>query len=407
MAADRPPIPVSDALFERIVTMRRQLHRFPELSWQEHRTSGLVRDALAELGIMTRSVARTGVIADLPGAAGMPVIALRADMDALPVTEETTLPYASERAGVMHACGHDGHTSALLGAAMLLAAETALPAPVRLLFQPAEEVGEGAAALIAEGALEGVALAVAGHLDVGFPTGTIVVPDGTVNASTDEFSIEIVGPGGHAARPHESIDPIVAASHVVSSLQTVVSRRVPPDREAVVTIGRFQAGTAVNVLASSVLLEGTLRSRDADTRALLRTVVPDVARATAAAHGATASVTLRDGTPPVVNDPGATRLAREAAADVVGRSQLVTTPLSNMGGEDFGFYGERARAVFVRFGARPSSSGAVPAPTHSGRFAFDERALAVAAAFLHRVALVAGRALGAGDDDVTPTQRQA
>jgi hippurate hydrolase len=370
------------------------MHQCPERSWEEHRTAELVRDALADLGIKTRTVAGTGLVADLPGPDGMPVVALRADMDALPVQEETGLPYASDRPGLMHACGHDGHTSALVGAAALLARESALPAPVRLVFQPAEEIGEGAAALIAAGALDGVAFVFAGHVDVGFTTGTIVAADGTVNASTDEFTIEISGPGGHAARPHESVDTIVVASHVVSSLQTVVSRRVPPDRDAVITIGRFHAGTAVNVLASSAVLEGTLRARDAETRALLRTAVHEVATATATAHGAVATVALHDGTPPVVNHPAATALARAAAAQVVGVEHVVRTPLTNMGGEDFGFYGERAPGAFVRFGARPS--GAAPAPAHSGRFEFDEQALAVAAAFLHRVALETGHALRTG-----------
>ncbi len=407
MTANRPPIPVSAALVERIVHLRRRLHRVPELSWEEHRTVGAVQDALTDLRIKTRPVAGTGLLADLPGAVDSPIVALRADLDALPVTEETGLPYASERPGLMHACGHDGHTSALVGAAMLLARETTLPSPVRLLFQPAEEVGEGAAALIAEGALDGVALVFGGHLDVTFPTGTVVVPDGTVNASTDEFTINITGPGGHGARPHESVDPIVAASHVVTSLQTVVSRRVPPDRGAVVTIGRFHAGTAVNVLASSAVLEGTLRARDPETRALLRSVVPDVARATAAAHGATATVALRDGTPPVVNHPDATTLARQAAAAVVGAEHVVTTPLPNMGGEDFGFYGERVPTAFVRFGARPSSADVVPAPAHSGRFEFDEWALAVAAAFLYRVALVGGRRLASQAGHVPPPTDRA
>jgi len=400
VGVDRPCPTVSDALFEHIVGLRRRMHRFPERSWEEHRTAGLVREALADLGIKTRVVAGTGLVADLPGPGGVPIVALRADLDALPVQEETGLPYASDRPGMMHACGHDGHTSALVGAAALLAREAALPAPVRLVFQPAEEIGEGAAALIAAGALDGVAFVFAGHVDVGFPTGTIVVADGTVNASTDEFTIEISGPGGHAARPHESIDTIIVASHIVSSLQTVVSRRVPPDRSAVITIGRFHAGTAVNVLASSAVLEGTLRARDAETRALLRAAVREVATATAAAHGAAATVALHDGTPPVINHPAATTLARAAAVHVVGAEHVVNTPLANMGGEDFGFYGERAPAAFVRFGARPL--GTAFAPAHSGRFEFDEQVLAVAAAFLHRVALAAGHTLRTGSaGDVT------
>jgi len=383
--------PVDNELFERIVALRRDLHRHPELAWNETRTATKVCETLDALGIPYRSgVAGTGVVADLEGAARGAPVALRADMDALPITEETALEYASDTDGAMHACGHDGHTAMLLGAAELLKRDGELPCPVRLIFQPAEETGTGAPAMMEEGALDDVRLVFGGHLDAAYDTGEIVVHQGAVNASTDEFVIELAGPGGHAARPHETVDPIVAGSLVVSALQTIVARAVEPSQAAVVSVGQFDAGTASNVIASRARLRGTLRALEPAVRVQLVDAVRQIVESTAAAQGVSAAVEIVAGTPAVLNAPQATSLARDAAALVVGPGGVKPLGRPNLGGEDFGFFLERVPGCYVRFGARPAGEGF---PAHSSKFRFDEQALALGAAYFYHVALLAGRAL--------------
>jgi len=386
-------VTVDAALFDRLVALRRDLHRHPELGWNVERTASRVERELKALGIPCRRIADAGVLAELPGAAAVrPAVALRADMDALPLQEAEQGPYASAVPGVMHACGHDGHVSALVGAAALLVSDR-LPAPVRLLFQPAEEIAEGAARLIAEGALDGVAGVFGLHLDVALGVGEIAAPEGAVNASTDEFTIRLSGPGGHAARPHETSDPVVAAAFLISELHTIVSRRVPPHEPAVVTVGRVTAGSASNTIAAEARLDGTLRATCPEIRQALREAVRRLADSTAEAHGLGGSVTMERGTPPVINRPRATDIARRAAADTVGSEWVRTEALHNMGGEDFGFYLERVEGAFVRIGARIDDG--VRRWAHSGRFDFDERAIGIAAAYFAAVARLAGRELAA------------
>jgi hippurate hydrolase len=384
--------PLPAGLQGRMVSTRRDLHRHPETGWNEARTAGRIEQRLAELGLSTRRVRGTGILAEVPGQGGGARIALRADIDALPITEETGLTFASENAGVMHACGHDGHAAMLLGAAELLTADPP-PGPVRLIFQPAEEVGTGARALIEAGALDGVAAIFGGHLDIHFPAGTIFVTPGPVAASTDLLRIRIAGRGGHAARPHETVDAVVVASHVVLALQHVVSRGIDPAEAAVVTVGRLQAGEVANAIAGSALLEGTIRAFKADVRERLLAEAERIARATAELHGAVAEVEIERGTPPVVNDERATAWARAAALEVSGPDRVAPLPGANMAGEDFSFYQERVPGCYVRYGARPSG----PAyPNHSSRFDFDESALGWGAAWLAQVARVAGRELERG-----------
>ena len=386
--------PVDNELFQRIVTLRRDLHRHPELAWNETRTAAKVCETLDALGIPYRSgVAGTGVVADLEGAAGAPPVALRADMDALPVTEETALEYASDTDGAMHACGHDGHTAMLLGAAELLQRERELPCPVRLIFQPAEETGTGAPAMMEEGALAAVQLVFGGHLDAAYDTGEIVVHQGAVNASTDEFVIELAGPGGHAARPHETVDPIVAGSLIVSALHTIVARSGEPSQAALVSVGQFDAGTASNIIASRARLRGTLRALEPAVRAQLLDAMRRIAESTAGAQGVSATVEIVAATPAVLNAPQATSLAREAAGLAVGPGGVKALRWPNLGGEDFGFFLERVPGCYVRFGARPAGEAF---PAHSSRFRFDERVLALGAAYFYHVAILAGRALAEG-----------
>ncbi len=379
---------LASPLFERLVAIRRDLHRHPELSWHEHRTAEQICRFLDELGIAyRRDVAGTGIVADLPGAGAGPRIALRADTDALPVLEETGVPFASQNLGVMHACGHDAHTTMLLGAAALLAADPELPAPVRLIFQPAEELGAGAEAMIEAGALDDVAMIFGGHVDRHFRVGSIAVTDGPVNASTDGFTIQITGRGGHAARPHETVDAVVVGSLMVMALQTIVSREMNPLSPSVVTVGRFDAGTANNVIAGQAVLEGSIRAQDPAVRAALHRSVERIARSIGQLHGAEVEFSVGQGTPPLVNPLESTAIARRAAAVAVGLERVTRMDMPSMGGEDFSFYLERIPGCYVRFGT--AREGVAQFPAHSSKFNIDEEALVVGAAFFHAVARTA------------------
>jgi hippurate hydrolase len=383
--------PVDDAVFERMVTVRRDLHRHPELAWQENRTAERIREELDSLGIAHRTICGTGVVADLPGSSDAPAVALRADIDALPIREETGLPFASEHDGLMHACGHDAHTSMLLGAAQLLAGQRALEVPVRLIFQPAEEVGCGAEKLVEAGALDGVGMIFGGHIDPRFPTGSLLLTPGTVNASTDTFHITVSGRGGHAGRPHEAIDAIVLGSQIVTALQAIVSRQVNPDDPSVISVTMFHAGTAVNAIAEQAVLSGTVRAHDEAVRAHLKDSMGRIAGSIADSHDATAVVEIEEGSPAVVNSPEMLELAREAALETVPEERVTRLPQANMGGEDFGYYLQTVPGCYIRFGARQAGREFFSA--HSSRFDVDEEALAFGAAWYHRIAQRAARAI--------------
>lgn len=393
-----------------MVAVRRHLHQHPELSWQEHATARRIARFLDELNLSYRTgVAGTGVVVDIPGTCSKRTIALRADMDALPIHEETDLDFASRHEGVMHACGHDGHTAMLLGAAALLAAEPSLPANVRLIFQPAEEAGEGASAMIEAGVVEDVDMIFGGHLDRHYETGTIAITDGAVNASSDYFTIDIHGSGGHAARPHESVDAVVVGSLMVMAIQTIVSREVNPAHPSVVTVGRFDAGTVGNVIAGRARLEGSIRAQELSVREHLHESVRRIARSVAQLHGAAVDVTIDQGTPPLINSPQMTGIARQAAAAALGSvDRVVTMPVANMGGEDFSHYLDHVRGCYVRIGSQ--IAGRQNYPAHSSKFDFDEQALAVGAAYFHAVALAAGN-VAAGNrvakNVVAPTAQNA
>lgn len=379
-------------VYDRIVSVRRWLHRYPELSGRESNTAAVIADFLQGLGVSYRAnVAGTGVVADIPGTAGVPCVVLRADIDALPIHEETGLEFASVHAGVMHACGHDGHTAMLLGAAALLAEEDNLPAPVRLIFQPEEEKGTGARAMIQAGALAGAGLIFGGHLDRHYQPGTIVVAEGAVNASSDNFTIEIIGQGAHGARPHESIDAVVVGSLMIMALQTIVSREIDPARPSVVSVGQFQAGTAPNVIAGQAKLSGTVRAQDASVRRQLLSSIRRIAESIAQLHGAKIHVTVAEGTPPLINSPDMADVARRAAVEAVGEANVLPLKTANMGAEDFSYYMEHIPGAYVRFGGQvPGKEGF---PAHSSKFDFDEEALAVGAAYYQAVAKLAGRRL--------------
>lgn len=379
-------------LRQRLVELRRAIHADPELSFGERRTARRLEEALAELAPASiERVAETGVVARIRGRrAGAPVVAIRGDIDALPIHESTGLPYASRNAGVMHACGHDVHAAWAVGAAHLLAREPA-DGDVLVVLQPAEETGQGAAAVLASGALDGVAAIFGAHVDRRFVVGEVVADEGPLAASADTFVIELSGQGAHAARPHESADPIVGAGALIGALQTIVSRRLDPATPGVVTIGTLEAGTAPNVIPDRARLGGTVRAVDHASRRLMLEELQRIAASVAAAYRLEARVTLEAGTPPVVNPPGATAWAREAATALLGAERVVPLGFRNLAAEDFAHYLERMPGCFLRVGAREPGGEVIPA--HAPRFHAAEESLFVGAAVLAETARVASRAL--------------
>ena len=385
--------PAVEALFPeplrvRLVRLRRELHADPELSMREEQTAERLQAALAELSPERLDrVAGTGVVARFRGRdPAAPAVAIRGDIDALPIQEETALPFASRNAGVMHACGHDVHATWAVGAAALLARRPAA-GDVVIILQPGEETGQGALRMIEAGALEGVAAIFGAHVDRRFGVGQVVADEGPLAASADGFEILLTGRGAHAARPHEAADPVVGAAAVIGALQTLVSRRIDPSASAVVTVGSIHAGSAPNVIPDRATLAGTIRATDARTRALLFEELPSLVHRVAGAYGLEATTALEPGTPPLVNPPPATRWAREAVVAVMGEQALVPLGITNMAGEDFAHYLERIPGCFLRVGAR--EAGGEPIAAHSPRFYAAEESIFVGAAVLAETARVA------------------
>jgi hippurate hydrolase len=279
----------------------------------------------------------------------------------------------------------------VLAAAELLSRDGNLPAPVRILFQPAEEKGCGAVAMIEAGALDGVEMIFGGHVDRHYPTGQIVAHAGAVNASTDSFRIEIEGRGGHAARPHEGVDSVVVGSLLVMAIQTIVSREVNPAHPSVVTVGRFDAGTAGNVIAARAVLEGTIRAQERSVREHVVRSLHRICESVGTLHSARLNVVIEEGTPPVVNPPAMAELARRAASAVVGEENAVPLHTPNMGGEDFAYYMEKVPGCYVRLGAR--AEGLEGFPAHSSKFDFDEGVLEIGARYFYEVARIAGASI--------------
>jgi amidohydrolase len=375
-------------IVERLIALRRAIHREPELAFQEEATAKRLEAALSDLGITDHHrVAGTGIVARVRGTdRKAPIVAIRGDIDALPIVEETGLPFASARPGVMHACGHDVHATWAVGAAALLALNPAKGDSV-IVLQPAEEIGQGASAMVKGGALDGVSAIFGGHVDRRFEVGQVVADAGPLAASADTFEIEIVGQGAHAARPHEARDPIVAAAALVTAIQTIVARRLNPATPGVVTVGQISAGNAPNVIPDRASLRGTIRAVDPQSRKLMHDELRRLTKSIGDAHGVDASVKVPEGTPPLVNPDRETALARAAVTRVLGERALVPLGFLNLAGEDFSYYLERVPGCFLRIGAR--EPGGVPIPAHSPRFYPAEESIAVGAAVLAECARVA------------------
>jgi amidohydrolase len=382
-------------LRQSLVALRRDLHQHPELGFHEERTASVLAREIAALAPVTiERIGATGLIARVRGRrAGTPVVAIRGDIDALPIQESTGLPFASTTRGVMHACGHDVHATWAVGAAALLGVEPA-EGDVLIVLQPAEELGLGAKAMMDSGRLDEVQMIFGAHVDRRFTVGQVVAQAGPLAASADEFEVVLIGRGAHGARPHESADPVVALAALVTAFQTIVSRRVNPASPAVVTIGAVSAGTASNVIPDRATLRGTLRATDVETRTLLTTEVREIAAHIAAAHRVEAQVTFGVGLPPVVNHPDAAALAAEAVAALLGADAVVPLGITNMAGEDFACYLQSIRGCFLRVGARHEGEAVIAA--HSPTFDVAEDAIFVGAAVLAESArrastLLAGR----------------
>jgi amidohydrolase len=361
----------------RVVELRRDIHRHPELGFEEQRTQALIERELDAIGVEHRRIAKTGVVGIVRGAHPGRTVALRADMDALPITERSGEPFSSEIPGKMHACGHDAHTAMLLGAARVLHEMHAdLRGAVVLLFQPAEEGPGGAEPMIAEGALddpkvEAVAML---HVDPRLDPGTIGITPGPVNASADEFFITVTGKGGHGAYPHNAFDTVPATAAMILALQNIAARETDPLKSVVVTVGTINGGYRNNVIADEVKMTGTFRAHEPQVRDGLEERARRILDGVAAAYGVKAKLEVARGYPPVVNDP---QLASAFRDYMRAHSELtVVSPPPTMGAEDFAYFAQRVPGVHVRLGVRNEKAGW----THSGhspQFRLDEAALPV------------------------------
>ncbi|RYY96157.1 MAG: amidohydrolase [Chitinophagaceae bacterium] len=360
------------------ITVRRHLHAHPELSYEEHETSAFVQEKLRALGIPFQVMATTGVVGIIEGRnPGSRVVALRADMDALPITEENDVDYKSTRPGVMHACGHDVHTTCLLGAARILAeTKDQWDGTVKLLFQPGEERNPGGASLlIKEGALQNPAPArIFGlHVNPQLEVGLVSFRGGKVMASADELYITIKGPGGHAAAPNWTVDTILVASHIVVALQQVISRNNHPLSPSVLTISAFNGGYTTNVIPSEVKLMGTFRAMDEEWRFRAHGLIRRIVSGTAESMGATADVHIDVGYPTVYNNEALSAAARKLAEGYLGEERVQETEV-RMGAEDFGYYSQVIPGCFYRLGTANKAKG-ITAGVHTPIFNIDESAI--------------------------------
>ncbi|URR35162.1 M20 family metallopeptidase [Thermosynechococcus sp. HN-54] len=369
---------ITQTLTPRLIEIRRHLHRYPELSGQEHQTAAYVAGVLSSAGLMVKQdVGKVGVIAELVGNPKADrLLAIRTDMDALPIQERTGLEFSSKHVGVMHACGHDVHTTVGLGTAMVLAAlKEEFPGRVRFIFQPAEEIAQGASWMIADGAMKEVSAILSLHVFPSIPAGEVAVRYGALTAAADDIELTILGESGHGARPHEAVDAIWIAAQVISALQQAISRTQNPLRPVVVTFGKIQGGRAPNVIADQVTLQGTVRSLHPETRATLPTWIEQIVANVCHAYGARYKLHYRRGVPGVENTPYLSQLLAEAATDVVGTPHVHILAEPSLGAEDFALYLEHAPGAMFRLGVgfrdRPNY------PLHHPEFDVDEQAIPV------------------------------
>ena len=377
------------ALSAEFTALRRDIHRHPELGYQEFRTSELVAQRLASWGYrVTRGLGGTGVVGQLVCGQGGKRLGLRADMDALPIQEATGLPHASSHAGLMHACGHDGHTAMLLAAAKHLAEHGQFDGTLNLIFQPAEEGLGGAKKMMEDGLFEQFPCDAifAMHNMPGFPRGQLLLREGATMASSENITITLQGKGGHGAMPHVAIDPVVAGAAIVMGLQTIVARNVPPLHMAVITVGAFQAGEANNVIPQTATLKLSVRSLDRAVRQLLNRRIRELVEAQAHSYGCQATVDFQGGYPVLVNTQPETEFARQVALELLGADQVVlqTAPLT--GSEDFAFMLEQVPGSYLFIGNGDAASGGHGAcMVHNPNYDFDDGNIAIGSAYWVRL----------------------
>lgn len=372
-------------LRDELCAIRHDLHAHPEMAYGEFRTADKVAERLASWGFtVSRGLAGTGMVASLKAGDGARAVMLRADMDALPIAEETGLPYASRNPGVMHACGHDGHTTMVLGAARHLARTRRFNGTVHLVFQPAEEIGadSGAERMIADGLFERFPCeAIFGlHNHPGYPSGTFMFREGAFMAASDKATITIEGRGGHAARPHLSLDPVVIGSSLVMALQSIVARNVDPMHTAVVTVGVFQAGHTANVIPESARLELSIRSFDPTVRRLLEERIRELVEHHVKGYGAHATLDYTIGYPVVVNSRAETALAAEVARELMGEERVIDRFGAIAGSEDFAYYLQKKPGCFLRLG-----NGENQPMLHNAAYDFNDDNLTIGAAYWTRL----------------------
>ena len=368
---------------ERIVALRREIHREPELGFDTEKTAEKVLAALDGLPLEIQTgVAENGIVATLEGEGEGPTVGLRADMDALPIHEETGLPFASGTDGKMHACGHDGHTSMLVGAAHALSGmRDRLHGTVKFIFQPAEEGGGGGKVMVDEGVTEGIDSIFALHLWPGLPLGTASTKAGPVMAAADAFEMEVKGNGGHGAMPHQTADAIVMAAQIVAALQTIVSREADPVEPAVLTVGEIGAGTAFNIIPETARIAGTVRTMNQDLREMIPERIEELSRGIARGMRGDVDLNYKFSYPVTRNDPEAARLALNVAGELLGEDSVIEARNPSMAGEDFAFMLEEVPGAYVWLGVGDVSG------LHTPEFAFDEDVLPRGAALLTALAL--------------------
>lgn len=379
-----PFLQAAEALHEQLVATRRDLHAHPELGFEELRTARIVAQRLGDLGYeVVTGVGKTGVVGLMSGQPGERTVLLRFDMDALPIEEANDVPYRSQTPGVMHACGHDAHVAIGLGVAEVLAQHREhWPGTIKLMFQPAEEIVDGAESMIADGVLEGphVDVALGLHVSSDFPLGNAVVRSGPMMAATDRAEITVRGKGGHAAHPETTVDAVLVAAQIVVALQTVVSRNLDPDDVGVITVGSFHAGDAANVIAETAVLKCSIRSFTPQAREMLCRRLREVATGVAAAFGASADVLIEQGVNATVNAVAPTAVVYQAVSQVLGEEHINTT-YRTTGGEDFSAVLARVPGNFFFLGARNDERG-FNFPHHNPRFDIDEACLPQGVAIL-------------------------
>ncbi len=381
---------ISNQIFPGLVNLRRELHKYPEIAFNEYQTSERIAKELKKLGLdFKKGIAKTGVVALLNKRKKGRSVALRADMDALPIEEQTKFPYRSKNKGMMHACGHDVHMTCVIGAAKILTRlKDELPGKVKFIFQPSEEVPPGGAKpMIQAGVLENPKVSgIFGlHCDTSIPVGRIGVREGPTMAQADSFDVIVTGTGGHGARPHDGVDAIVVASQVIQALQTIPSRKINPLEPVVISVGKIEGGTARNIICDRVLLKGTARSLSKQVArripALLKTIISGITKSA----GASFELDYSPGYPVLTNHPGATDLARATVAEMFGKQAVFEIKKPTMGGEDFAYYLQKVPGSFLRLGIRNPEKKAVY-PWHHPKFTVDEDAITIGSAILAGVA---------------------